>query len=155
MDTYSSVLAWRIPQAEEPGRLQSTWLQRIRHNWATNTSAFFFYPPREDLDRFNISQLESPPTFRCPLTFQSKGHVSEAKTLELHPTCHSIRKAFYYQCFIVKFKEMLSSCLSFNNIQQQIFTKDLLCVRHLCINSLSTFSNLVRFSRKQRIKEIK
>ena len=116
---------------------------------------FFFYPPREDLDRFNISQLESPPTFRCPLTFQSKGHVSEAKTLELHPTCHSIRKAFYYQCFIVKFKEMLSSCLSFNNIQQQIFTKDLLCVRHLCINSLSTFSNLVRFSRKQRIKEIK
>ena len=27
----SSVLAWRIPWAEEPGRLQSMGLQRVRH----------------------------------------------------------------------------------------------------------------------------
>ena len=27
MATYSSVLAWRIPLTEEPGRLQSTWSQ--------------------------------------------------------------------------------------------------------------------------------
>ena len=29
--THSSILAWRIPQTEEPGRLQSMELQRIRH----------------------------------------------------------------------------------------------------------------------------
>ena len=31
MATHSSTLAWRIPQMKEPGRLQSMWLQRVRH----------------------------------------------------------------------------------------------------------------------------
>ena len=30
--THSSILAWRIPRTEEPGKLQSTGSQRIRHN---------------------------------------------------------------------------------------------------------------------------
>ena len=29
MATHSSILAWRIPWTEEPGRLQSTGLQRV------------------------------------------------------------------------------------------------------------------------------
>ena len=37
MATHSSVLAWRIPWTEEPGRLQSMGSQRVGHNWATNT----------------------------------------------------------------------------------------------------------------------
>ena len=32
MATHSSILAWRIPWTEEPGRLQSMGLQRIRHD---------------------------------------------------------------------------------------------------------------------------
>ena len=32
MATHSSILAWRTPQTEEPGRLQSTGLQRVGHN---------------------------------------------------------------------------------------------------------------------------
>ena len=36
MATYSSILAWRIPWAEEPCRLQSMGSQRGRHDWATN-----------------------------------------------------------------------------------------------------------------------
>ena len=32
MATHSSILAWRIPWAEEPGRLQSTGSQRVRHD---------------------------------------------------------------------------------------------------------------------------
>ena len=30
--THSSILAWRIPWTEEPGGLQSTGLQGVRHN---------------------------------------------------------------------------------------------------------------------------
>ena len=30
MATYSSVLAWRIPQTGEPGRIQSIGSQRVR-----------------------------------------------------------------------------------------------------------------------------
>ena len=32
MATHSSILAWRIPQTEESGGLQSMGSQRIRHN---------------------------------------------------------------------------------------------------------------------------
>ena len=32
MATHSSILAWRIPRTEEPGRLQSIGLQRVGHD---------------------------------------------------------------------------------------------------------------------------
>ena len=38
--THSSILAWRIPWTEEPGRLQSMGLHRVGHDWATNTFTF-------------------------------------------------------------------------------------------------------------------
>ena len=34
---HSSILAWRIPRTEEPGGLQPMGLQRVGHNWVTNT----------------------------------------------------------------------------------------------------------------------
>ena len=34
MATHSSILAWRIPWTEDPGRLQSMGLQRVGHDWA-------------------------------------------------------------------------------------------------------------------------
>ena len=40
MDTHSSILAWRFPQTEEPGGLQSMGSQRVGHNWATNTHIY-------------------------------------------------------------------------------------------------------------------
>ena len=41
MATHSSILVWKFPWAEEPGRLQSMGLQRVRHNWAC-TGDFIF-----------------------------------------------------------------------------------------------------------------
>ena len=38
MATQSSILPWRIPWTEEPGGLQSTGSQRVRQDWATNTT---------------------------------------------------------------------------------------------------------------------
>ena len=35
--THSSILAWRIPQTEEPGRLPFKRLQRVRHDWVAKT----------------------------------------------------------------------------------------------------------------------
>ena len=37
MEIHSSILAWKIPWMEEPGGLQSTGSQRVRHNQATNS----------------------------------------------------------------------------------------------------------------------
>ena len=35
MAAHSSILAWKIPWTEEPGRLQSMGSQRVGHDWAT------------------------------------------------------------------------------------------------------------------------
>ena len=32
METHSSILAWKTPRTEEPGRLQSMGSQRVGHN---------------------------------------------------------------------------------------------------------------------------
>ena len=37
MATHSSILTWRIPWTEEPGRLQSVGLRRVGHDWMTDT----------------------------------------------------------------------------------------------------------------------
>ena len=43
MATHSSILAWRIPWTEEPGRLLCMGLQRAGHDWMTNTFTFHFH----------------------------------------------------------------------------------------------------------------
>ena len=42
MALHSSTLVWKIPWTEEPGRLQSMRLLRVRHNWVTSLSLFTF-----------------------------------------------------------------------------------------------------------------
>ena len=39
MATHSSILAWGIPWTEEPDGLQSTGLQRTRHDWSDSAHA--------------------------------------------------------------------------------------------------------------------
>ena len=39
MATHSSVVAWRTPWTEEPGRLQFMEVQRGRQDWVTNASS--------------------------------------------------------------------------------------------------------------------
>ena len=34
MATHSSILAWRIPWTEEPGRLHAIGLQKVGHDWS-------------------------------------------------------------------------------------------------------------------------
>ena len=75
MATHSSILPWRIPWTEEPGRLQSMGLQRMGCNWSdwarspnSRTwlsdwpllSSFFFFfnsflgPLRQELTRYDV-----------------------------------------------------------------------------------------------------
>ena len=42
MALHSSTLAWKIPWAEEPGRLQSMESVRVRHDWVTSLLLFTF-----------------------------------------------------------------------------------------------------------------
>jgi len=43
MATHCSILAWKIPWTEEPGRLQFLGLQRIGHDLATKQQQYVIY----------------------------------------------------------------------------------------------------------------
>ena len=43
MATHSSILAWRIPRTKEPGGLQSTGSQRVRHDWSDLAHIYSIY----------------------------------------------------------------------------------------------------------------
>ena len=45
MAAHSSILAWRPPWTEEPGGLQSTGSQGVRHDEMTNTHTHSFNSP--------------------------------------------------------------------------------------------------------------
>ena len=60
MAPHSSTLAWKIPWTEEPHRLQSMGLRRVRHDWATSLSLFTFMHWRRKWQPLQCSCLENP-----------------------------------------------------------------------------------------------
>ena len=43
MAIHSSILTWDTPWTEEPGRLQSTGLQRVRYNWVRTFHSIYIH----------------------------------------------------------------------------------------------------------------
>ena len=60
MAPHSSTLAWKIPWTEEPGRLQSMGLLRVRHDWATSLPLFTFMHGEGSGNPLQCSCLENP-----------------------------------------------------------------------------------------------
>ena len=67
MATHSSILAWKIPWTEEPGWVQSMRLQRVRHDWATDTHTYTL---------INVEKMFSRSTSKMPLTVTAFGERS-------------------------------------------------------------------------------
>ena len=59
MAPHSSTLAWKIPWAEEPGRLQSMGSWRVRHDWETSLWLFTFMHRRKKWQQCQCSCLEN------------------------------------------------------------------------------------------------
>ena len=49
MVSHSSILAWKIPWMEEPGKLKSMGSQRVRHDWATSLSLYVIFTTNNPL----------------------------------------------------------------------------------------------------------
>ena len=49
MGTHSSILAWKIPWTEEPGRLQSMGLRRVQTRLSDFTFTFHFHELEEEM----------------------------------------------------------------------------------------------------------
>ena len=60
MATYSSILPWKIPWTEKPGRLQSMGSQRVGHDWTTSLSLFCMHCRDKGLYSQNYGFSSSP-----------------------------------------------------------------------------------------------
>ena len=70
MATHSSILAWEISGTEEPGRLQSMGLQRVRHDWVTNittTTSIILMLKLFNLASMNLFKAGSYVLLTCPI----------------------------------------------------------------------------------------
>ena len=58
MATHSSILTWRIPWIEEPGKLQFMESQRVRHDWATEHAHINRYTEVEGFYAQTVSEAD-------------------------------------------------------------------------------------------------
>ena len=86
----SSTLAWRIPWTEEPSRLKSMGLQRVGHNWATNTHTHtrthihaHTHTPMQEMQIQSLGQEDPPERARqstlvfLPAEFYGQGNLAD------------------------------------------------------------------------------
>ena len=94
MATHSSILAWRAPWTEEPGRLYSKGSQGVVHDWAINTILHYYMKKA-------IATHSSTLAWKIPWTeesgrLQSMGSLRVghdwATSLSLFPFMHCRRK---------------------------------------------------------------
>ena len=87
--THSSTLAWKIPWMEEPGRLQSMGLLRVRYNWATSLSLNFHALEKE------MATHSSVLAWRIPGTGEPDGLPSMGSHGVRHDWCDLAAAAMY------------------------------------------------------------
>ena len=58
--SIQNTLVWKIPWTEEPGRLQSMGLLRVRHDWVTSLSLFLSCIGQGNGNPLQCSCLENP-----------------------------------------------------------------------------------------------
>ena len=63
--THSSVLTWKIPWTEEPGRLQSMRSQRVGHDLAIEQQYMLLFSRQVVSDSLRPNELQ-PTRFLCP-----------------------------------------------------------------------------------------
>ena len=114
MTTHSGMLAWKIPWTEEPGGLYSIGLQRVGHDWATNTNTLL------EPTWVGKGNIQLQPTFRHSIqpngrkkswetlvkfTVQScrltKRPISTCRTIEHFPSPHN--SSAHYQAATLQF----------------------------------------------------
>ena len=103
MATHSSILTWRNPWTEEPGGLQSMELQRVRHNWATNTH--IHTPGSASLQRLHFQQrqdscqqLQQPTFSDLMLSFFSTFGISPK------PNCRWLERGYMTTLWTVQWR---------------------------------------------------
>ena len=80
MATHSNILSWRMPWTKEPRGLQSTGLQRVRHDWVGHDT----HTHQNSIDQVTYKQQEFPTVLEAEGV--GKRAVVGAITPQLAPT---------------------------------------------------------------------
>ena len=87
---HSSILAWRIPLTEEPGRLQSLGSHRVRHNWSDLAGT--------DIDMRRGCYLPTEASVMAKRSYW-RGHIlSFVSMICIHPFCSFLGLSCYDLC---------------------------------------------------------
>ena len=91
VEADSSILAWEIPWTEEPGRLQSIGLLRVRHNWSNlaHTHTHLIYPFICQWT-FRLLSCLSYLVNSAEMTVGVSSHILNAPTSDLGPAVRLI-----------------------------------------------------------------
>ena len=93
MATHSSILAWKIPWTEKPGRLQSIGLQSFGHNWS------------------NLAHMHSN---QCKVIHKYTIHVYHISYIScislIYKSCRYTNHFRFYLCFSNNEQCWISSC---------------------------------------------
>ena len=94
---HSSTLAWKIPWTEEAGTLQSMGSQRVRQDWVTSLSLFYYnkidFKEERNITSLQLPQLEGGRVrTNFPTVLLQTGRVGfERETLGVQkPVCFSL-----------------------------------------------------------------
>jgi len=100
---HSSILAWKIPWTEEPGRLQSMESQRAGHKWATSLSYFSLEPSSVRLLSLPVHQNSFCQGHHWPHITKSSDQTTSSILLCQEPCIHRVFIFFsflkYSPCF--------------------------------------------------------
>ena len=125
-------IAWKIPRTEEPGRLHSMGLQRVRQDWAyTGTCPCIFWPTVHPLTQIiHIHTIIYTPhahiTHRCPHQWLDPSSTLDYKQMslrkadepivpiviapDLFPPSHLTLCCTWTLCFLSKCMPPISNC---------------------------------------------
>ena len=94
MAPHSSILAWKIPWMEEPGRLQSTGLQRVGHDWVNSLSLSFLWA---EMCLYKLHGFNSPlwkSFLFAMITLDVCRHLNDSLSLLIFHWFHSYLSAY-------------------------------------------------------------
>ena len=91
MALHSSILTWKIPWAEEPGRLQSMGSQRVGHDWGT-WIFFLFYPSGQFPNAEDLNTVKGFPDIHWTISPQTSVYWAPCAFSDSFPlTCNGSR----------------------------------------------------------------
>ena len=104
------ILAWRIPWIEEPSGLQSMGLQRVRHNWTTNTLIFINVKPIHTVSIVPVSSVGLGSESRIKRALACTGLIKFSAAMEAYHS--STERMTYEACYAltIQWKMSLMKC---------------------------------------------